>query len=105
MRGEHPRLRKILRISLRILLGLPVFVLALLALAFVSVNVGPLKQLARSRINQALASSFIGTVVVDRIDRIQPFGVSGIDLHVLDAGAHRVLVVKGLRVRSSWPRA
>jgi autotransporter translocation and assembly factor TamB len=105
MARKHPALRKLLRISLRILVGLPVFALALLALAFVSVNVGPLKQLARSRINQALASSFSGTLIVDRIGSIQPLGVSGIDLHVLDARAHRVLVVKGLDVKSSWPRA
>jgi translocation and assembly module TamB len=97
-------LRKTLRVALRVLLWLPVVLLGLVLLAFVAVNLGPVKQLARGRINQALASSFTGTLVVDRIGTIHPLGVGGIGLRVLDARAQRVLVVEGLGVKSNWPR-
>ena len=79
-------------------------ILVLILIAILCVNLHPVREYARARINRSLAETFVGTVVVDRIGYVGVFSVGGLDARILDANQRTVVVLKGLSVRSVWPR-
>jgi translocation and assembly module TamB len=76
---------------------------ALLLLVLISLDLRPTRELVRTRVNAALAETFAGQILLDRIGSLRLDAVGGIDAHVLDAERRTVATVRGLRVRSNWP--
>jgi autotransporter translocation and assembly factor TamB len=74
-------------------LGGIVLVLAVLVIALQTPWV---RERARVAVNGVLATTFQGTLVIDRLGTVTPWGISGVDAHVLDAQGRRVIFARGL---------
>lgn len=78
----------------------PLYVLGglvlLLAGLLVALQTPWARERARVGLNSALATTFQGTLVIDRLGTVTPWGISGVDAHVLDAQGRRVILARGL---------
>ncbi len=99
------------KLPMRIARGLARFVIWLLvglvvlfAIGMSCANLSVVRELLRTRINSSLAETFVGTLVIDRIDGIGIVSIGRVDAHMLDANRRRVINVQGLSVKSIWPR-
>jgi translocation and assembly module TamB len=52
-------------------------------------------------VNEGLEPIFLGRVAIDRVRKIRPTGVVGLDGHVDDAQGHRLLTIEGIDARLS----
>jgi hypothetical protein len=78
-------------------------IVALVVVLFLCINLKPLREFIRARANGALATSFAGTLTIQRIGYISPYSLGGVDAEVRDAQGRRVLLRQGLSATSHWP--
>lgn len=78
-------------------------VVVMVGLLLLALNLGVTRNFIRVRLNHALADSFQGQLIIDRIGGLHLDVIRGVDARVIDAQARQVLMVKGLRVQSNWP--
>ena len=83
-------------IALGVLLGL------LLATAS-ALQTGWARELARQRINAALAPVFEGRIEIERLGRLSLGGVGGVDARIYDPQRRQVIRVQGLEARAALP--
>jgi translocation and assembly module TamB len=75
-----------------------VFVLAVALAAILALRSPTARRLVAARVNDALAQSFQGKVVIQRIGKLGLEGVAGVDAEVFDPDGARVLDLRGVRV-------
>lgn len=78
------------------LLLIVTFVLALVVSALIHLSHPSGRSIAVSLVNQTLATSFKGKVVIDRIDGLGLGGVSGVDASIYDLQGRRVIAAQGV---------
>jgi autotransporter translocation and assembly factor TamB len=78
-------------------------IVALVVVLFLCINLKPLREFIRARANGALATSFAGTLTIQRIGYISPYSLGGVDAEVRDAQGRRVLLSQGLSATCHWP--
>jgi autotransporter translocation and assembly factor TamB len=76
-----------------------VFTLAAAGALVSQLNQPPLRRFAMARVNRSLASSFKGTVVIERIGSLHLTTIGGVDAEVRDPEGQPVLHVRGARLR------
>ncbi|HET9954308.1 MAG TPA: hypothetical protein VFQ61_07385, partial [Polyangiaceae bacterium] len=105
-RSKPPsRTRRWLRILARIPLYLVGGIVVLLLLVLASLNVPAVRGFVATRVNSALETTFKGQIVLERIGILNPIGIGGLDVQVLDAAQKPVLFARGLSLRANWPSA
>lgn len=92
-------LRKVARWTGYVFAGLVGLVLVLL----LCINLKPLREFIRARANSALATSFVGTLTIQRIGYISPYSLGGVDADVRDGKGRVVLRSRGLSATCHWP--
>lgn len=92
-------MRRALRHAARTLGTAAVFAVAVVAGVLGHMDVPAVRRAVVARVNQALAPSFAGRVVLDRIGSLGPGHVGGLDAHVDDPEGRTVLRVSGASVR------
>lgn len=105
MAKQAPRtfLRKLARWAVRGLVILFALVLGLVLLVIIAVNLPPGRDLVRTRVNGALAESFVGKLVIDHIGYVGFDRIGNVRVSVYDAHGKRVLGLYGVSARASWP--
>jgi translocation and assembly module TamB len=93
------RMRRALRVVGKGLLALLLVLVALIALAFASLNLPLARRLVQTQVNALLASEFRGSLVIERIGRMGPFGASGLRVRVRDPDGRQVLFADGASAR------
>lgn len=88
------------RWPLYFVLGLAV----LLALLYVSLRTSFARERIRGMANAALAETFRGKLVIDRLGGVGLAGVSGVDARVFDERGQQVIRLQGVNVTLSVPR-
>ena len=74
-----------------------------ISVPLLAVHLPFVRRLVAANVNRALASAFVGSVVVDRIGGLSLTHAEGIDAHADDAEGHRVLEIHGARGNvSTW---
>lgn len=101
--SPHPRARRALRLSAKILAIFIAGLLGLVALVLLSINLPPVSQWAAGRVNAALEPSFQGRLVLHRLGNIDFGGITGAELEVFDPAGKSVLAARDVDVRLFWP--
>jgi translocation and assembly module TamB len=94
MAGEHGRARR--GFWRWVLLVVEWFALAiggLIVAALLSLQLGIVRNFVRLKVNDVLATTFAGRVVIERLDRLSLTGIGGARVHVEDPGGKPVLLV------------
>lgn len=94
---------KLVRWLVRGIVGLLLVVFSLVVIVLLALDLRPTREFVRAWVNAALADTFKGQVLLDRIGSLRLDAVGGIDARVLDAERRPVITLRGLRVRSNWP--
>jgi translocation and assembly module TamB len=87
----------------RALVACAIVVLAIAAAVPLSLRFPPVRRVVATRVNRLLASTFAGTVTIDRIGSLALNHIDGVDAHVADPTGRIVLRVEGTSARlSTW---
>jgi translocation and assembly module TamB len=99
-KSERPG-RRVLHVAGVALRAFAIFSTALVALALLSLELGPVRRFVVARINDALRPSFEGRVTIERVEHLGLGGIRGARVRVDDAAGTQVLLVDGASVRVS----
>lgn len=77
MSNVRPKLTRVLRKVARWVGYIFAGLLGLVAVLLLCINLKPLREFIRARANSALATSFVGTLTIQRIGYISPYSLGG----------------------------
>jgi translocation and assembly module TamB len=99
----HPRARRALRLSAKILAIFVAGLLGLVALVLLSINLPPVSQWVAARVNAALEPTFKGRLVLHRLGHLDFGGITGAEVEVFDPAGTSVIEAHDVDVRLFWP--
>jgi autotransporter translocation and assembly factor TamB len=77
--------------------------IALVLLVIASINLPPGREFIRTHVNDALADTFTGKLMLDRIGYVGFDRVGNVRVSVFDARGRKVLALSGVSLRAAWP--
>ncbi|MET0592658.1 MAG: translocation/assembly module TamB domain-containing protein [Polyangiaceae bacterium] len=97
---QHERKKRgVLRWILRIAGGVILVPVCLIVLALLSLQLAPVRNLVRGKVEGILQSTFAGKIAIERLDRLSLFGLGGARVRIEDPSGTQVLLVDDASVR------
>ena len=102
-RGRFPlkRVAHIAWVAVRALLSMVVVAVLVVVLC---IDLPAVRRLAIGKVNEVLATTFAGRIVIENVNHLGYTGLEGARIHIVDPDGVQVILIDGVRVRISDSR-